>query len=481
MSLRNVTRLLGHIIRILGLFFIPVILIAAFTKESAWISYALIAAILVVLGTLCTLLRPHRAITAREGFLTVALGWIVISLAGALPFFVSGAIPSFLDCWFETASGFSTTGASILSDVESLPMSLLYWRSFSNWLGGMGVLVFLLAVVPLSQSGAGDSFQLMRAESPGPSVGKITPTLRSTARILYLIYIGLTALEIVLLMAGGMPFFDSLNCSLSTAGTGGFSIKNASLAAYPSPYLQIVTAVFMLLFGVNFNVFYLILIGRARSAFKNEELRAYLAVIIVSTAVIFLNILSLYESAGKALLDSFFQVSSIITTTGFSTADFNLWPSFSKGLILLLMVVGACAGSTGGGTKISRVLILLKSARNGVRSVFRPRDVRPVMMDGKAVDQTVISGVHSYYGIYFVICALSFLLVSIDGFDLTTTVSAVFSCLNNIGPGLEKVGPTANYSALSVLSKIVLTLDMLIGRLEIFPMLTIFSVSAWKR
>lgn len=481
MNIRAVLRLLGFVIIMLGIFMIPPTVIAFVLGENTKLTFMFIAAGLIVVGALLTLLKSNKAITAREGFATVALGWIVISLCGALPYCISGSIPSFIDSLFETASGFSTTGASILTDIESLPRSILYWRSFTNWLGGMGVLVFLLAVIPMSRGGSGDSFQLMRAESPGPSVGKITPTLRSSARILYLLYIGLTVLEMILLLCGGLPIFDSVTTALANAGTGGFSIRNASIAAYDSAYIQTVVTIFMILFGVNFNVFYLILIRKFRQAFRNEELWMYFGFIAVAATTILINIRHLYESFGKALLDSVFQVSSIITTTGFATADFDKWPEYSRCVLVFLMFIGASAGSTGGGMKISRMIILAKSVKTELHSIVRQREVKPVKMDGKTLDSAVLRGTHAYFVAYALICVVSVLFVSLDGFNFETTLTSVISCLNNIGPGLGMVGPTGNYAAFSGLSKIVLSLNMLIGRLEIFPILMLFSPSTWKK
>ncbi|MBO4217009.1 MAG: TrkH family potassium uptake protein [Clostridia bacterium] len=481
MNIRAVLKLLGFVILMLGIFMIPPMVIAFCLNEKAMWAFLIMVAALSLTGFLLTRIKSDKALNAREGFATVALGWIVISLCGALPFFISGSIPSFIDSLFETASGFSTTGASILTDIESLPRSILYWRSFTNWLGGMGVLVFLLAVIPMSRGGSGDSFQLMRAESPGPSVGKITPTLRSSARILYLLYIGITVAEVIFLLCGGLPFFDSLTTALANAGTGGFSIRNASIAAYDSAYVQTVVTVFMILFGVNFNVFYLIIIRKFRQAFRNEELWVYFGIIAVSTVTILINIRHLYESFGKALLDSAFQVSSLITTTGFATADFDKWPEYSRALLVALMFIGACAGSTGGGMKISRLMLLAKSVKTELLSIVRQREVKPVKMDGKAVDAAVLRGTNAYFVAYALICVMSVIVVSTDGFDFETTTTAVISCLNNIGPGLGLVGPTGNYAAFSGLSKIILSLNMLIGRLEIFPILMLFSPSTWKK
>ncbi len=483
MNIKTVGFYIGHILRLLALLMLPVLLIALVKGEQRALlaTGVTVAAVLAAGCALLAVKRPSEGgIRPREGYLTVALGWILISLFGALPFFLSGAIPNFMDCWFETVSGFTTTGATILADVEALPMSLLYWRSFTHWIGGMGVLVFVLAIVPMSK-GNGESVHLLRAESPGPSVGKLTPTMRHTARVLYLIYIGLTLLLIVLLLAGGMPLFDSIVHAFGAAGTGGFSIKNLSIAAYPSYYLQTVLAVFMALFGVNFNLFYLILVGKAAQALKSEEFRAYVGVMAAATLIITVNVLPLYGGLRDALHQSFFQVSSIMTTTGYATADFNKWPELSRMLLLGLMIIGASAGSTGGGMKVARAVILMKSLKSEIKRMLRPRQVETVCMDGKQLDDFVVRGVYGFTVAYIVICGASMLLVALDDFDFTTTASSVLACIGNIGPGLELVGPIGNYGAFSWFAKLVLSFDMLIGRLEIFPMLMLFSPAVWKR
>ncbi len=481
MNLRAIAIYIGHILKLEGLFMLPALVLAwGHDEENALQAFVVTVLLLLVLGFLLTRVSDRvKSIYAREGFVTVALGWMAISFFGALPFFISGAIPDFMDCWFETVSGFTTTGASILQDVEALPKSLLYWRSFTNWLGGMGVLVFMLAVVPHSQ-GSGETLHLFRAESPGPTVGKLSPTIRVTTRILYGIYIVMTIVEVVLLLAGGMPLFDAVNHSFATAGTGGFSIMGNSIAAYDSAYIQAVIGVFMVLFGVNFNIYYLLLINKIGLALKNEELRAYLGIIALAVMIITLDIRSMYASFGKAFLDSFFQVSTIITTTGFATTDFNLWPQLSRYILVVLMIVGASAGSTGGGIKVMRLLILGKAAKSEVLTLAHPRAVRPPRMDGKKIEEGVVRGTHAFMTVYAVICAVSMGILTLDNFSMETTVTAVISCVNNIGPGLDVVGPMGNYSSLSTLSKGVLTLDMLFGRLEIFPMIMLFSRENWK-
>lgn len=472
---------LGYILRLEAIFLLPSLLIAIFQGEIA-AGHAI--AITILLSAALSLLPllfkgKETAITHREGFVIVSLSWIVISLMGALPFTLSGYIPSYLDAFFETVSGFTTTGASILTNVEALPMSLLYWRSFTHWLGGMGILVFALAIVPLSK-GKGGALHVLRAESPGPSVGKLAPTMRRSARILYAIYIVMTVVEVILLLLGGMPLFDAVLNSFATAGTGGYAIKNASIAAYNSYYLQTVIAVFMVLFGINFNLYYLLLIGRVSQALRSEELRVYLGLIAFSTAVIAVNISGMYTTVRDAVHHSFFQVASIITTTGFATADFDTWPELSRYILLVLMIAGACAGSTGGGIKTARVILLWKSLKGTLQKMLHPRSVKVIKMDDKPVEPEVLQGTQTFMVVYSLVAMASMFLVAIDNFDFETTFSAVLSCLNNIGPGLSVVGPTGNFSALSPLSKLVLSADMLLGRLEIFPMLLLFAPSVWR-
>ncbi len=485
MNRRAISIYIGHLLGVEGAFMLPALAIAAYHKELPSVKgFAVAIAILLVLAAL--LIRQKRpadaGVYAREGFVTVSLGWILISLFGALPFFISGAIPNFLDCWFETVSGFTTTGSSILTDVEALPRSMLYWRSFTHWLGGMGVLVFMLAVVPLVK-GSGETFHLLRAESPGPSVDKLAPTMRRSARILYSIYIALTLLQVVLLLLGGMPLFDSVVHTFGTAGTGGFSMKNASIGAYDSAYLQAVIGIFMALFGVNFAIYHLILIKQFRAAFRNEELRLYVGIILLTTAVIAVDILPQYAGAraGRAVLDSFFQVSSIMTTTGYTTVNFDKWPQLSRYLLMLLMIIGASAGSTGGGIKVSRLLILWKAVKNEMQTMLRPRAIRSIQMDGKPLDGSVVRGTYAFTAVYAVICLASMLVLTLDDHSMETTITAVLACINNIGPGLDMVGPMGNFSFFSPLSKIVLSFDMLLGRLEIFPMLLLFMPSVWRR
>ncbi len=418
-----------------------------------------------------------RVIYAKEGFIIVALAWLSMSAVGALPFVLSGEIPSYVDAFFETVSGFTTTGASILTDVEALSHGTLFWRSFTHWVGGMGVLVFVIAVIPASND---RSIHILRAEVPGPIVGKLVPKMRDTAIILYLIYVVLTVIETVLLLIGGMSLFDSIVHAFGTAGTGGFGTKSDSIASY-SPYLQWVITVFMMIFGVNFNLYYLILTKKIKSVFKSEELWTYIGIGIVSTAVIALNIRDMYSSLAETIRVSSFQVSSIITTTGYATTDFNLWPDLSKTILLLLMFIGSCAGSTAGGFKISRVILLFKMIKREIRSLIHPRAVSVVRFEGKKVDEPVLKSLSAYFAIYVVCFFAVFLLISFDGYDIITNFSASAACFNNIGPGLSAVGPAANFAGYSVFSKLVLSVAMLLGRLEIYPILYLISRSAWSK
>ena len=481
MNRRMILYLIGHILRIEALFMLPALGISLYLREhNAVLGLGISIALTLAAGLLALLAKPRdKSFHAKEGFIIVGLAWIVVSLFGALPFFLSGEIPDFMGSLFEAVSGFTTTGASVLANVEAMPKGLVYWRSFTHWLGGMGVLVFLLAIVPLSR-GTGNAIFLLRAESTGPQVDKLVPRMRRTAEILYAIYVGMTLLQIVLMLAGGVPLFDSITLTFGTAGTGGFAIKNTSMADY-SAYAQVVVTVFMALFGVSFNIYYLLLIRSFRTAFKNEELYTYFGIMALFTLFITLDIRPLFAHGGEALRHAAFQVSSIMTTTGFSTADFNLWPQFSRMLLVVLMVLGACAGSTGGGIKIARVLILLKAARNAVSQAVKPNTVRLTRLNGNALDQDTIHGTHVFMTLYAVIAVTSMLALSFNGFSVDTNATAVLACLNNIGPGLDDVGPMGNYGAFSPLGKLILIFNMLIGRLEIIPMFTLFAPSVWKR
>ena len=481
MNYKFIGNVIGRILCVEAAVLVPAVGVSLFYREFRTALAILIsAAVTAVAGLLLLLPKAGKKnYYAREGFVSVGLAWIVISLFGALPFFLDGAIPNFLDCVFETISGFTTTGASILTDVEALPRGLLYWRSFTHWLGGMGVLVFLLALHPMTK-GKGQSMYLMRAESPGPEVAKLVPKVQKSAMILYGIYCGLTLLQILLQALGGMPLFDNITTAFGTAGTGGFGIKADSIAGY-SPYLQVVVTVFMALFGVNFGVYYLFLARKPLQALKSTELRIYVAILVISTALITVNILPQYSGVGESLRHAAFQVSSIMTTTGFATTNFDLWPEFSKAILLMLMVVGACAGSTGGGIKVSRVLLMLKAMKREHRRTVSPKTVSIIKLDGKVVDNDTLSGIWFYMTAYSVILVGSVLAVSLNNFGLETTISSVVACLNTIGPGFGVAGPMGGYADFSPLSKVVLCLNMLLGRLEIFPLLMLCAPISWRK
>lgn len=436
--------------------------------------------ILLVLGLAASLKSPKDTkIYARDGLAIVALVWVLLSVFGALPFVITGEIPSFVDAFFETVSGFTTTGSTILTDVESLSHGILFWRSFSHWIGGMGVLVFAMAVLPMTD---GRAMHLMRAEVPGPTCGKISSKLSDSAKILYAIYLAMTVIETVMLCAGGMPLFDALIHAFGTAGTGGFSNKALSVGAYNDPYFEVVIGVFMLLFGINFNLYYFLLLRHFREALASEELRVYLGIVaFFSTLTITANIAGLYDSVGTALRTAFFQVSSIVTTTGYATADFNLWPTYSRVVIVILTFVGACAGSTAGGLKVSRVIIIFKAARQDLNKMLHSHAVTTVRFEGKPLDEKTLRGVHNYFNIYIMLLTLSVLLVSLDGFDVITTFTAVATCLNNVGPGLELVGPMGSFAEFSAPVKLLLAFDMLAGRLELYPMLALFAPRLWRK
>ena len=469
--------ILGNVLKIEGLLlFLPAI-VSGIYFEHEGIYYVSVAAVCLILGFLMTRKKPKSQVFyLKEGCITTSLSWILLSFFGCLPFYLSKEIPSFTDALFETISGFTTTGASILNDVEALSHCALFWRSFTHWIGGMGVLVFLLAVIPLS---GGSPINLMRAESPGPSVGKLVPKIRYTARILYVIYFAMTVLEVILLLFGGMPVFDALTTSFGTAGTGGFGIKNDSFMSY-SPYLQWVVTVFMILFGINFNAYYLMLFGKLKKALCIEEVRAYLFIILAAIGIIFFNILHIYNGIFDALTHAAFQVGSIITTTGFSSVDFNLWPKASQSILVLLMFIGACAGSTGGGIKVSRFIVLIKTIIKELNSYIHPKSIKKIKMDGKPVEHEVVRSTNVYFITFMIIFSASVFAVSFEGKDLVSNFTAVAATINNIGPGLQMVGPTQNFQHFSVFSKYVLMFDMLAGRLELFPLLILFHPGAWK-
>ena len=454
-------------------------LITALIYGESIIPFLIPIGLLLAIGLATGMKKPKNAsLFARDGLAIVALVWVFMSAFGALPFVLSGDIPNYIDAFFETVSGFTTTGSTILTDVEALTYSSLFWRSFTHWVGGMGVLVFVMAILPMND---GHGMHMLRAEMPGPTASKLVSRMSDTAKILYVIYFVMTVIEVVLLMLGGMPLFDSLLHSFGSAGTGGFGIKNLSVGYYDSAYFDIVIGVFILLFGVNFNLYYFLLIGRFKDVFRSEELRAYFGIVAVSVIAIAVNISHMYDSFASSLRYSFFQVASIITTTGYGTADFNTWPAFSKTILVILMFVGACAGSTGGGMKVSRIVMLLKAAYYDMRKMLHPNSVVIVRFEDKVVPEKNVRSVQMYLSVYMVVFTLSCLLISLDGFDLVTTFTAVASCFNNIGPGLEVVGPMGNFAAFSPWAKVLLSFDMLVGRLELFPMLLLFAPSIWKK
>lgn len=483
MNYKMMGRFIAQILMITGVFMLPALAISVYCGETAAV-YAFLLTLGVfalVIGLLMLTCRgAASAFYAKEGLVCAGASWIVLSLLSCLPFYFSREIPSYMDALFEIVSGFTTTGASVLPAVEPLSKGILYWRSFSHWLGGMGVLVFLLAFTQSGGKGQGFTMHLLRAESPGPNVGKLVPKMRKTAAILYLLYICLTILNVIFLLFGKMPLLEAVCTAFGTAGTGGFGIKNDSIAGY-SPYLQNVTTVFMALFGINFSCYYLLLIGNFRSVFKDEELRMYLGILLGATLLIAWNLRGFYPTLEETFRHAAFQVSSIMTTTGFATTDFGRWPAFSQSILLLLMVIGACAGSTGGGLKCARALLLFKGLKRNIHQVLHHRRVQAIRINDQVVEEKVLDNANAYLSAYVIILFLSFLVISLDGYSIGTNFSAVLACFNNIGPGLEAVGPTCNFGGYSALSKLVLILDMLAGRLEIFPILVLFSHSTWKR
>ena len=457
----------------------PSALVAVLYSERSIWAFAAAIGLCLLLGVPLVRKQPaNKVFYAKEGCVTVALSWIVMSLMGALPFVFSGVIPSIVDAMFETVSGFTTTGASILKDVEVLPRCMLFWRSFTHWIGGMGVLVFLLCLLPMS--GGGYSMNLMKAESPGPSVSKLVPKVRSTAKLLYGLYVALSLLELALLLLGSMPLFDALCTTFGTAGTGGFGIKNSSIGEY-SAYIQSIVTIFMILFGINFNVYFLLYMRKPKEALRCEEAGWYLAIIAVSTLIITVFIRNSFPDLVTAFRHAAFQVGSIITTAGFSTVDFNVWPAVPRAILVLLMFIGACAGSTGGGIKVSRIVLLFRTMTREIGQIIHPHMVKKLKFEGRVVGQEVLRSVNAFMVAYVLIFAVSTLFVCLDGFDLVTSFTAVAATLNNIGPGLEMVGPIGNFSCFSDLSKIVLIFDMLAGRLEIFPLLVLFFRDTWKK
>ena len=478
MNYSIVLYILGCVLKFESAFLVLPALVGLIYREHASVSYLAVAVLCLILGVLLTHKKPRSTnLYTREGFVAVALSWIIMSIFGAIPFVLTGDIPFYVDALFETISGFTTTGSSILTDVESISKASLFWRSFSQWIGGMGVFVFIMAILPMM---GGSTMNLMKAESPGPSVSKLVPHVKDTAKILYGIYIAITICEATILRALGMPLFDSLTTTFGTVGTGGFGIRNDSIAGY-FPAIQITITVFMILSGINYTAYFYILTGKIKELFKIEEVRWYLAIIFGSVAVITWNVRSLYPTFSETLRHAFFQVGSIITTTGYATTDFDLWPALSKTLLVTLMFIGACAGSTSGGIKVSRILILLKTIRKELSLIIHPRQVKKIRMDGHPVDHETLRSANVFLVVYFVLLLTSMLLISVDEFDFSTNFTSVVTVLNNIGPGLNLVGPTQNFSIFSPFSKFVLMFDMLAGRLELFPMMILLMPSTWKR
>lgn len=471
--------MIGQIIKLEAVLLVLPLAVSIIYRERCALSFLITALAALFVGFAVTLIsKPgNRLIYAKEGFVIVALAWLALSAIGAVPFVLSGEVRSYADAFFETVSGFTTTGASVLTDVESMSHGLLFWRSFTHWVGGMGVLVFIMAIIP---SVCDRSIHILRAEMPGPVMGKLVPKLKQTAKILYLIYIVMTVLEMILLLCGGMSLFDSALHSFATAGTGGFGIKGDSIASY-SPYLQWVIAAFMFLFGINFNIYYLLLVRRFRSVLKSTETWCYIAICLISVSIITGNIYSIYGNLPDSVRASAFQVASLVTTTGFSTADFNLWPGLSKGILFILMFIGGCAGSTAGGLKVSRVVMMIKMIRREFMKMIHPRSVSAVRIEGKKVDDTTLNGVNVYFALYMVIYFAVFLLLCLEPFDFETNFTAVAACYNNIGPGFGAVGPMGSFSGYSAFSKIVLSATMLLGRLEIYPLLFALIPSTWTK
>lgn len=483
MNYKLMSRYLGRILFVEGIFMIPAVFISIYFDEwNAMRALIISIAIIIMISGVMYLIgrSAERVFYAREGLVCVGLSWVLLGLTGCIPFIISKEIPNYIDALFETISGFTTTGASILNDVEGMSKGLLYWRSFTHWLGGMGVLVFVLAITTGNDSKSGFTMHLLRAESPGPSVGKLVPRMKDTTRILYLMYILLTALDFAFLMFGDMPLFDAVCTAFGTAGTGGFGIKNDSIAGY-SPYIQNVTTIFMFLFGVNFSCYYMLAIRKVKQIVKDEEFRLYVGVAIVSIVVIAFNISGLYKTVGESIRHAAFQVSTVMTTTGFATTDFDAWPALSKSILFILMLLGASAGSTGGGFKCGRLLLIIKSFKRSISKTIHPEKIQIIRNNGNTVDEKTIAATNGYLVAYVIIILISFLIISFDGFSMETNMSAVVACFNNIGPGFDAVGATCNYADFGVVSKLVLIIDMLAGRLEIFPILVLLSGNTWKK
>lgn len=468
---------LGYVLRIEAALLLLPILVAMIYQEDTFSAFVVVAAGAFVLGSLMTWKKPRdTSVYIKEGCVATALCWIIMSIVGCLPFVMTGAIPSFTDALFETISGFTTTGSSVVNDLDVLPKSILFWRSFTHWIGGMGVLVFMLAVIPTI---GGSSMNIMKAESPGPVVGKLVPKVRQTAATLYKIYIVMTVIQIIFLLLGRMPLLEAIMITFGTAGTGGFAVSNAGLASY-SPYCQWVIAIFMMLFGVNFNAYYLIIMKKVRDAFKMEEIRGYFLMIASATALIFINIYDGTMTIEHTLRDVFFQVSSLSTSTGFVMVDYDQWPAFAKTVLIIVMFIGACAGSTGGGLKITRVELLFKSMFHEIYTYIHPKSVKKIKSDGKTVPEETIRSIQIYFFIFMVIFSVSLLLISLEGRDFESNFVAVLTAINNMGPGMSQFGPIENFSSMTVLSKYVMMFDMLAGRLELFPMIILFNPRVLK-
>ncbi len=480
MNRRMVAYTIGQIIKLGGILMIfPLIVSAVYVERHCILAFASTIIISLLFGFALTILcKPKNyVIYAKEGFVTVAFAWIILSLLGALPFYISTEVPNFFDAFFETVSGFTTTGSTILSDVESMSRGLLFWRSFTHWIGGMGVLVLMMAILPTD---SGRAMHIMRAEMAGPVIGKLVPKIKDTAKILYLIYFILTVVEFLFLLIGGMPVFDSIVHALGTAGTGGFGIKADSIASY-SPYLQWVIIAFMLLFSVNFNLYYLLLIKRFSTVFKSTELWTFLGMVLVASGMITYSIYPMYQNFGDSFRHAIFQVSSVMSTTGYASTDFDLWPGLAKGVLFLMMFVGGCAGSTAGGLKISRVILLCKIVHKDIKKMLHPRSVASVRLEGKNVDNATLNSVTTYFAIYAGMILILFLILSFEPFDFTTNLTAAVTCFNNVGPGFNKIGPMASFGKYSNASKFILSIAMLFGRLEIYPMLLAFYPKTWTR
>lgn len=471
--------MLGWVCCFEAIFMLPPFIVSLLYKETSGSAFLITAVLCAFVGFIAVRKKPeNRTIYSREGFVTVALSWGVLSIFGAVPYVLSGEIPSVMDALFESVSGFTTTGANIVTELGSKSSSCLFWRSFTQWIGGMGVLVFILAFLPANSHGS--NMHLIRAEVPGPSVSKLVPRVRTTAKILYTIYIGMTLLEIIFLLLAGMPLFDAITISFGTASTGGFAVKEGSIGGY-STLIQTIIAIFMIMFGINFNMYYLFLRKKIKQAFQSMEFIAYLGIILLCSLVVMVNILPVFPSVFEALHHAFCQVAAIITSTGYVTTDYNVWPEFSRTILIILMFIGACAGSTGGGIKISRIIILLKGVRKEIGILGHPRGIKKVKMDGRIIEHEVVRAVNSFMEIYFIIFAISLLMISFDNFDMTTNFTAIAASMNNTGVGLELIGPEGSFVQFSNLSKAVLMFDMLAGRLELLPLLILFVPSTWKR